>query len=76
MTVLASRPFWTATVERAVKTGAQAAILALGQDVASFDVFAASWGNITGFAVGGAILSVLTSLASLKVGPADTPSVV
>lgn len=76
MSDLFSPSFWRQALERAVKTGAQSAVLVIGQDALGFDVFSASWSDVFGFAVGGAALSVLTSLASVKVGPSDTPSVV
>lgn len=66
--------FWRETTERAVKSAAQAALLVIGAD--QLDVFAADWQNVAGFALGGAVLSVLTSLASFKLGPADSPSAV
>ena len=67
MTNIFTARFWRQTTERAIKSAAQASILAIGQDVATFDVFAASWQNVAGFALGGAVLSVLTSVASSSV---------
>ena len=69
MTTYISRLFWRETLERAFKTAAQAAILAIGQDVGGFDVFDASFGDVAGFAAGGFVLSVLTSIASRRIGP-------
>ncbi len=56
--------FWKDAAERAVKTAAQAALLALGGDM--IDVFAglALWQTIGGAAAGGALLSILTSVAT------------
>jgi len=57
--------FWRDAAERAVKTAAQAALLALGGDM--IDVFAAGvslWQTLAGAAAGGALLSVLTSVAT------------
>lgn len=71
MSTLASRTFWVATGERAVKTAAQAAILTLGAD--QVNALTADWELVTGFAAGGFALSVLTSLASLK-ATGDGPS--
>jgi hypothetical protein len=72
-----SRLFWRETFERGVKTAAQAAIIAIGQDVGGFDVFDASFADVAGFAAGGFVLSVLTSIASRHIGPSDNnPSVV
>ena len=54
------------SVERAVKTAAQSAILVIGAD--QINALSADWGNVAGFALGGFVLSVLTSLASRNVG--------
>jgi hypothetical protein len=61
---LFTRTFWLDAVERATKSAAQGALLAVGQDVLSVDVFAADWRTVIGAAVGMAALSVLTSVAS------------
>lgn len=66
--------FWKKTAERAVKTAAQAALLVIGAD--QVNALTADWQDAAGFALGGAVLSVLTSLASLKAGPGDDPSAV
>jgi hypothetical protein len=60
--------FWRAAAERATKTAAQAALLQLviGD---GFDAFHADWATAGGFALGGAVLSVLTSLVSTVAGP-------
>lgn len=73
-----SRLFWRETVERAVKTAAQSATAAIGQDVLGFDVFAADWSNVAGFAAGGFVLSIITSIGSRNLGPvkSSSPSVV
>jgi hypothetical protein len=55
--------FWKAAAERALKSAAQGAILA-GVGVAKFDALHASWETIGGAALGAAVLSVLTSVAS------------
>lgn len=58
---LASKKFWIRTAERAVKSGAQGAILAFGAgQVNALDV---SWSTVGGFFAGMAALSILTSLA-------------
>jgi hypothetical protein len=63
------------TLERALKSAAQAAILVIGAD--RLDAFSTDWTTVAGFAVGGFVLSVLTSLASKPLGPDDgSPSVV
>jgi hypothetical protein len=64
MRILMSRRFWADAFERAVKTAAQAALLVFGQDALGFDAFSADWVSTAGFAVGGAVLSVLTSIVS------------
>ena len=61
---LFTRAFWLDTAERAIKTAAQSALLVFGQDAVGFDVFAAGLWNAIGFAAGGAVLSILTSIVS------------
>jgi hypothetical protein len=60
------RAYVSAIVERAVKSAAQSALLAFGAD--KIDVLHADWQTVLGFAGGGFVLSVLTSLASSGVG--------
>ncbi|MAE64167.1 MAG: hypothetical protein CMJ18_07810 [Phycisphaeraceae bacterium] len=71
-----SRTFWQAAGERAIKTAAQSAILVIGAD--QFDALAVSWGEVGGFALGGLILSLLTSVGSdaltSQAGPSLTNS--
>lgn len=55
--------FWRAVFERGVKTAAQAVVLAITGDVA-FNALTADWLTLGGFAAGGLVISVLTSLAS------------
>lgn len=62
--VLFTRAFWLDAIERALKSAAQGAMLAAGQDVVSVDLFAADWRNVAGMAAGMAALSILTSVAS------------
>lgn len=62
--VLFSRSFWLDAAERAIKSGAQGALLAIGQDAISVDLFAADWRAVVGVAAGMAALSILTSVAS------------
>lgn len=69
-----TKKFWKATAERAVKTAAQAAALALGADAAN--LLHANALVLLGAFGGGALLSVLTSLGSLAVGEPDSPSAV
>lgn len=72
-----TRKFWVETLERAVKTAAQFAVpvWAAITFTAVGDVLPVAQGTALA-ALSGFGLSVLTSLASLKVGPADSPSVV
>lgn len=67
-----TRAFWAAATERAVKTAAQSAILTLAAD--QVNVLTADWVTVAGFAGGGFILSVLTSLASNGAGGIPGPS--
>ena len=67
-----TKKFWKLAAERAAKSAGQSAILCLGAD--QVNALAADWVTVGGFALGGAALSLLTSLASLRSGPADDPS--
>jgi len=69
-----TRLFWLKAIERAVKTAAQTAILAAGSDL--IDVTVLDWQQVGAFALGGAVLSILTSIASAPFGPDDDPSTV
>lgn len=69
-----TRKFINETAERAIKSAAQAALLVLGAD--QLNVVTAAWADVAGFAAGGAVLSVLTSIVSANIGPKDSPSVV
>lgn len=67
--------FWSAATERAVKTAAQVTVTFLGAD--ALNVFSVDYQRVAGIAVGAAVVSVLTSVASSGVGPAKgTPSLV
>ncbi len=66
------RAFWLDAAERAIKTGAQSALLAVGADKV-LDVMAADWANVASFAAGGAVLSLLTSVASVPM-PGVSPA--
>lgn len=65
--------FWRQVLERAAKTAGQSAILAIGAD--QINVLNFNWIAILGFAGGGFVLSVLTSIVSLPVGEVNSPSV-
>ncbi|GAW54759.1 holin [Nocardioides sp. PD653] len=70
-----TKKFWKRASERAVKSAAQAAVLALG-GAASLDAMHADWETVGSFALGGAVLSYLTSVITSGTGPKDDPSVV
>jgi hypothetical protein len=65
--------FWKDAAERAAKSFAQAVIIALGADHV-FNVLHANLLELVGIGAGGAALSLLTSLASLKLGSTGTAS--
>lgn len=54
--------FWKDLLERALKSGAQAAALAYGGNLV--DVWSLDWKAVAGVILAGAFLSVLTSLGS------------
>ena len=60
------RAFWQAALERAGKTAAQSALLVIGAD--QINALHANWADVGGFALGGFVLSLLTSVASSRVG--------
>ena len=64
--------FWKATVERCVKTVAQALIAVVAGT--SFDWFSADWKAIGGTALTAGVLSVLSSIASSGIGDRTSPS--
>lgn len=65
--------FWKAVAERAVKTFAQALVAVFAAGVTVLDV---DWGQALAIAGTAALLSVLTSVGSLKLGQYDGPSLV
>lgn len=68
-----TRLFWRDAAERAGKTAAQAALLALGADKV-LDVMAADWSAVGSFALGGAALSLLTSIVSAPASGTISPA--
>lgn len=66
--------FWVATFERAIKTFAQAVLALLTGD--GMGLLAVDWGTVASVGALAAVASVLTSIVSLGLGPADSPSVV
>lgn len=67
-----TRAFWSAALERAIKTAAQSAVLVIGAD--QFNALAVSWPEVGGFALGGFVLSILTSVGSDAVTRQPGPS--
>lgn len=67
--------FWREAFERAAKTGVQAVLLFLGAG-ATLDVVTVDWGAAASFAVGGVVLSLLTSIASAPLATKGTASLV
>ena len=61
--------------ERAIKTAVQSVLLAVAGATGA-DLFTLDWRTIGMAALGGAVLSVLSSVASLPFGPANSPSLV
>jgi hypothetical protein len=66
--------FWKRTVERAVKSAAQALIGMWTLD--GTGVLSADYKLAAGVALGAAVLSILTSIVSSGIGQSDDPSVV
>lgn len=67
--------FWRETIERGVKSGAQAVVLALGASE-GLNLFEMDFLILVGAYGAGALLSVLTSLATVRVGASDSPSAI
>lgn len=73
--------FWRETLERAVKTAAQVPLTTWGVGEAGasmglIDSFGLDWIGVASLALGGAIVSVLTSLATLEIGEKQSPSAI
>lgn len=66
--------FWAATGERAVKTAAQTAVALIG--TGAVGVLDVDWQQIASVSALAAVVSVLTSLASDRLGPDRGPSLV
>ena len=69
-----TKSFVMQLVERAIKTFAQTLVALAG--ASQMDWLNLDWQQLTATAAIAAGLSVLTSIASDKIGPADTPSTV
>lgn len=63
--------FWKASAERAIKTAAQSATLAIGatliEGTPMLDALSLDYVSVGGFALGGAVLSLLTSVATAAI---------
>lgn len=71
------RNFWRQALERAIKTAAQTGVLALGGDIVNkVPSLPDNPSVLLGALAGGALLSLLTSMATAGVGPKDDPSAV
>lgn len=72
-----TRTFWFDVAERAIKSAAQMVLVGLAlSDSGPVNGFGLDWGLGLGFAAGGAVASVLTSVASAPVGGNGTASLV
>lgn len=69
-----SAAYWAQVIERAGKSAAQALLIVWGS--AEINVLAVNWTTALGVALSAALVSVLTSLASLPFGPSNSPSLV
>lgn len=69
-----SKNFWVDALERAVKTAAQFALVVTGAE--TVNGFGIDYVDVAGFAAGGFVISVLTSVASSQFGSSDSASVV
>lgn len=67
--------FWADTLERAVKTAAQAVLTVLGLSNTGFgNLFEFDWTVLGQAALSGGLLSILTSLVSAPIGESGTAS--
>ena len=58
------RRYYTDLVDRAVRTAAQSAVLSVGVESAQANAFAIDYRLMLGMALGGAVLSALTTLGT------------
>lgn len=56
------RDYYTDTLDRAVKTAAQAAVLSVGVETAQVNALSVDWMLMAGMAGGGFVLSLLTTI--------------
>lgn len=66
-----TKRYWLKVAERAVKTAAQSGLLYLGAD--QLNALEADYIGLGGFMLGGALLSLLTSLATTPFGDGEDP---
>jgi len=66
--------FWRNALERAAKTVAQSLVAVFG--AGAFNLLTANWSVVLATALMTGALSVLTSIISAPIGPADSPSLV
>lgn len=75
MSSIYSRRFWALAGERAARSAAHGFLLALGlSSTGPANLFLFDFEVGIGSALGGAVLSVLTSIIAGPVGPGDDPS--
>lgn len=67
--------FWKDALERAIKTTVQTLVSVLGLS-AAFNVFTFAWLPALGVALGAGLLSLLTSVLSIGIGPTGSASLV
>lgn len=60
---MSGRTYALDLADRAVKTAAQGAVLAIGSTSLEANAFTIDWSTTVGFALGGALLSLLTNIA-------------
>lgn len=68
------RNFWRQTAERAVKTAGQFAVALI--PASGLNLLDVDWKVAIGTVAGGALLSIVTSVATASVGAQDDPSAV
>lgn len=69
-----SKNYWMGLLENALGAASAAALGVVGTDVV-FNAITADFASIGGVALGGALVSILKSLAVRDVGAVDSPSV-
>lgn len=68
--------FWKEVAERSLKTAAQFVLGAWGIGDGIYNALEMDWQLAAGAAVGGAVISLLTSIASAQFGDNSSPSLV